>query len=482
MPPVPNKPTEVVRIEYNVFGEREKVTKIIPDPRSTLRSRPTCKSDSTRRELSASHPPPPCKGADETVTRLEHTTNILRELLLGKISRDEHTGIHSSMINVAREYFRVAFGATEVAKKKMAALAETIFELKKHSSFLRIMGRSLIHPEMQAGLSPGQSAVFFSAWSLLVEKTRTSEADFVVETLPLSSFLQIFNEACNRHLSIPPKLHEIVKCYLMEAYGNHLDGGASTDTYNVDDLLELTVEALENVTKSCLATEILIFSRSALPQNVLLPKGWRISEFPMLNASANNSESMMTSLENIKLLLDELILHDEHRDGVLSIITVVHVLITWQMCIDSTSMASNGPTRNIYEVNARLIAQCFAIQENGESEVVDYIELIAFAHERIVEVTINSIEDLLDSMSTFERGLDCGTHRSLIGYIGDVVLDRRRGLGPIMEDRIRAANVRASKTPRSYVSKSITASSRRKTKTPIYLTEQHLYTEERRVE
>ena len=467
MPPI-RKPREIVRIEYNAFGEREKVKKvIILDPRSNLRSQPTRTSDLSR--LSAGPPSPICKGTDDTATRLEHTINILQELLLGKIARDAHAGMHCSMIDVAREYFRVAFGATEVGKEKMATLAETINELQGHSSFLRTMGRSLMHSQVQNGLGPGESAVFFSVWSLLVERSRTSEEDFAVEMyLPLGTFIQIFCEACNRHLSIPPTLQEITKRHIMERSERILDSDASTDIYHVDDLLELSVEALESSDRSCLETESLLFSKSALPQNLLLPNSSNVSEKSVWDGSAK-SESMLTSLRNIKLLLDELILHDEDRNGILPAETVIHVLVTWQT-------ATNG-SKGEEKDKSRLVAQCFAIQEDEESDLVDYIELIAFAHERIVDVTINSIEDLLDAVSTFERGLDCGTYRALEGYVGGVILDRRRGLGLIVEDRIKANNVRASKTPKSYASKSITASSRRQTKTPIYLTEQQLYSE-----
>ena len=476
MPPPPiRKPREIVRIEYNAFGEREKVKKVILDPRSNLRSKPTHKGDWSR-GLSTSRPSPMCKGTDETATRLEHTTNILQELLLGKIARDE-AGMHCSMIDVAREYFRVAFGATEVGKEKMATLVESILQLQKHSSFLRIMGRSLMVPGVQNGLGPGQSVVFFSVWSLLVERTKTCEEDLAVETrLPLGTFIQIFNEACNRHLSAPPSLQEIVKSHIMERSGGFLDNDASTDIYDVDNVLELTVEALESNDRCCLEAESIFFSKSALPQNLLLPNSLNASEKSVQNGSANG-ESMLTSLRNIKLLLDEFILHDEDRNGILPAKTVIHVLMTWQMCMNSTSMDTNGP-KSKDEDKARLVAQCFLAHEEEACGEVDYIELIAFVHERIVEVTINSIEDLLDAMSTFERGLDCGTYRALEGYIEGVILDRRRGLGPIVEDRTRAANVRDSKAPKMYESKSTNASSRRQAKTPIYLTEQHLYTEE----
>ena len=416
-----------------------------------------------------------CKGTDETANRLEHTTNILRELLLGKIARDEHAGMHCSMIDVAREYFRVAFGATEVGKEKMATLVETILQLQKHSPFLRIMGRSLMVPGLQNGLGPGQSVVFFSVWSLLAERSRTSEEDLAVEMLlPLGTFIHLFYEASNRHLSIPPILQEIVKSHIMERCKSFLDNDTSTDIYDVDNLLEVTVEALESNDRCCLEAESLLFSKSSLPQNLLLPNSSNASEKSVQNGSAN-SESMLTSLRNIKLLLDEFILHDEDRNGILPAKTVIHVLITWQMCINcSIPMATNGP-KNEDEAKARLVAQCF---QEEEASNVDYIELIAFVHERIVEVTIKSIEDLLDAMSTFERGLDCGTYRALEGYVKGVILDRRRGLGPVVEDRTRAANVRDSKTPKMYEIKSTNASSRRQAKTPIYLTEQHLYTEE----
>ena len=357
----------------------------------------------------------------------------------------------------------------------MATLVETILQLQKHSSFLRIMGRSLVQPEMQNGLGPGQSAVFFSVWSILVERTRTSEEDLAVETrLPLGTFMQIFDEACNRHLSVPPSLQEIVKSHTMQRSESCFD--ASTDGYDVDDLLELTVEALESNDNSCLGTDTLLFSKSALPQNLLLPNSLHSSEQSVQNGSAN-SESMLTSLRNIKLLLDEFILHDEDRNGILPAKTVIHVLMTWQMCINSTPMGINGPKIKD-EDKARLVAQCFLAQEKEACEEVGYIELIAFVHERIVDVTIKSIQDLLDAMYTFERGLDCGTFRALEGYIEGVILDRRRGLGPIVEDRTRATNVRDSKTPKMYESKATNASSRRQAKTPIYLTEQHLYTEE----
>ena len=464
-----NKPKEIVRIEYNAFGEREKVKKVALDPRSNLRSQP--KSDSSR-GLSASRLPAPiCEGTDDTATRLEHTIKILRELLWGKIVRDEHAGTQCSMIDVTRQYFRVAFGVTEVEKEKMAALTETISELQKHSSFLRTMGRSL-----QNGLGPGQSAVFFSVWSLLTEKTRTGEENFVTETLPLSSFLQIFYEACDRHLSIPPTLQEIAEGHIMGRSERLLGSDTSPGTYEVGDLLELSVEALEKNDKSCLEIEGLLFSKLALPQNVLLPKGSHVPAKSAWNGSASK-ELALTSLKNVKLLLDELILRDGDRDGILPVNTVIQVLMIWQMCIDSTPMVSNGPKYECtYKDNARLITECF-VQDDGESEVIDYIELIAFAHERTFEVKINSIEDLLGAISMFERGLDCGTYQRLREYVGSMILDRRRGLGHIAKDRIRAKHVRASKTPKSYVFTS-TASCKKQTKTPIYLTEQQLYTEE----
>ena len=100
---IQNRLREIVRIEYNAFGEREKVKKVILDPRSNLRSKP--KGDSSRGLSTTCRPPSPiCKGTGEMATRLEHTINILRELLLGKIARDAHAGVHCSMIDVAREY------------------------------------------------------------------------------------------------------------------------------------------------------------------------------------------------------------------------------------------------------------------------------------------------------------------------------------------------------------------------------------------
>jgi len=459
-----NKPTEVVRIEYNALGEREKVRKIIPDPRSTLQSK-----------AKRSSPPPKCsprplhvvnEDIDETTTRLEHTTNALRELLWGKIVRDD-AGVDASFVDVAREYFCIAFGV-EVGNGKMASLKETAFELQEHSSFLRLMGRALMAPGKQDSLGPGQSAVLFSLWSLLVEEARAGEEEFLLNTracMPLSAFMHIFNEACNRHLSVPPALQESIKSQLKALVGKG-------ETNFVDDLLEQLVEVLESNDRCCLETESLLFSKSALPQNVLLPSN-ALAPFDIEKYNA----SMLASFQTIKLLLHEFILYDEERDGILPSKTIVSVLLMWQAVIVPAAFSEDEDAQGD---KARRIAQCFLLEEDEEveeAEAVDYIELIALAHERVFEAAkVNSIEDLVEAVTLCERGIDRGTYHRLQDYVGHVILDGRKRLGRIVEDRLETANARASRVPKSYELTSESAN----TTPSIYLTEQLLYTEGQR--
>ena len=453
MPPGTGKTTEIVRIEYNCLGEREKVRKSFPSTR--------CRS--SRSSQSVVQEPPRLSPAaiNETTARLEHTINVLRELLLGKIARDD-AGIPPSMAGVAKEYFRVAFGATDVGKEKMAALMEAITELQVHSSFLRMMGEALI-----ASKETGRLAVFFSVWSLFVEQARVNEEEVMLEISP-NAFILIFQEACDRHLSIPPNLHEFVERRILERVGK-IQNGASV---SVDDLQELLADALESNDMCCLEVEKLQFSKAALPHNILLPTSSTSSR--SLPDKETTNMTMLASLRNLRLLLDEFILHDCERSGILPLDTAINVILMWQMAILSPGLSEDKDVDDAS--NAGLIAECFSVEkDDGDESSMDYIELIAFVHERILEaLAISSIENILHALSTYERGLDQKTYQHLNNYVDTAILDRRKWLGRNLEDRLKAASAKASKAPKSYAN----STACRQTKTPIYLTEQLLYTEE----
>jgi len=458
MPPGTGRTTEIIRIEYNCLGEREKIRKVIAEP--------TSPSTRCRRSSSQSlvQDPPRLSSAviTETTARLEHTINVLRELLLGKIARDD-AGIPPSMVGVAKEYFRVAFGATDVGKEKMAALMEAITELQVHSSFLRMMGQALI-----ASKETGRLAVFFSVWSLLVEQARVNEEALMLEMSP-NAFILIFQEACDRYLSTPPTLHEFVERRVLERVGE-MQNGASV---GVDDLQELLADALESNDMCCLEVDKLLFSKAALPHNVLLPTSSTSSR--SLPEKETMKMTMLASLRNLKMLLDEFILHDCERSGILSLDTAINVILMWQMAILSPGLSEDKDVDDTS--NAGFIAECFSVKkDNGDKSSMDYIELIAFIHERILEApAISSIEDVLDTLSTYERGLDQKTYQHLNNYVNTVILDRKKWLGRNLQDRLKAAGAKASRVPKSYQKGSTGC---RQTKTPIYLTEQLLYTEE----
>ena len=453
MPPGTGKTTEIVRIEYNCLGEREKIRKVIAEPSPTTRCR------STGSQSLVQEPPRLSSTANtETTARLEHTINVLRELLLGKIARDD-AGIPPSMVGVAKEYFRVAFGATDVGKEKMAALMEAISELQVHSSFLRMMGQALI-----ASKETGRLTVFFSVWSLLVEQARVDEEALMLEMSP-NAFIVTFQEACDRCLSIPPNLHEFV-----ERWVGGMQNGSSA---SVDDLQELLADALENNDMCCLEVEKLLFSTAALPHNVLLPTSSTSSR--SLPEKETMKVTMLASLRNLKLLLDESILHDCERSGILSLDTAINVILMWQMAILSPGLSDDKDVDDTS--NAGFIVECFSVErDDGDESSMDYIELIAFVHERILEASaISSIEDVLDTLSTYERGLDQKTYQHLNNYVDTAILDRRKWLGRNLHDRMMAASAKASRVPKNYQKGSTGC---RQTKTPIYLTEQLLYTEE----
>ena len=454
MPPGTGKTTEIVRIEYNCLGEREKV--VIAEPSPSTRCRP-------RSSQSVVQEPPRLSPAaiNETTARLEHTINVLRELLLGKIARDD-AGIPPSMAGVAKEYFRVAFGATDVGKEKMAALMEAITELQVHSSFLRMMGEALI-----ASKETGRLAVFFSVWSLFVEQARVNEEEVMLEISP-NAFILIFQEACDRHLSIPPNLHEFVERRILER-ASEIENGASV---SVDDLQELLADALESNDMCCLEVEKLQFSKAALPHNILLPTSSTSSR--SLPDKETTNMTMLASLRNLRLLLDEFILHDCERSGILPLDTAINVILMWQMAILSPGLSEDKDVDDAS--NAGLIAECFSVEkDDGDESSMDYIELIAFVHERILEaLAISSIENILHALSTYERGLDQKTYQHLNNYVDTAILDRRKWLGRNLQDRLTAASAKASRVPKSYHE----TTACRQTKTPIYLTEQLLYTEE----
>ena len=318
MPSGTGKTTEIVRIEYYCLGEREKTRKVIAEPS------PSTRCSRSRQSLVEETPRLSSTAITEAAARLEHTINVLRELLLGKIARDD-AGIPPSMVGVAKEYFRVAFGATDVGKEKMAALMAAITELQVHSSFLRMMGQALI-----ASKETGRLTVFFSVWSLLVEQASVNEEALMLEISP-NAFILIFQEACDRCLSTPPTLHEFVERRVLERV--EMQNGASA---SVDDLQELLADALESNDMCCLEVEKLLFSKAVLPHNVLLPTSSSLSR--SLPEKETMHMTMLTSLRNLKLLLDEFILHDCERSGILSLDTAINVILMWQMVILSPGL------------------------------------------------------------------------------------------------------------------------------------------------
>ena len=459
------KQTEVARVEYNDIGERQiiKVKAFLTDAGSSRYTRPLA-SESTEAGLDINDSPDSSFLAQTSSldVRVGNTINFLRTLLQSKILRDaSSTGAPQPMKVVFREHFTTSFGVTAVGKKKMQSLLRAVKELQPHSSFLRVIGQTLGSPEMDS-LGPGQSAVYFGFWSLYMVE-HANENEELSLSVPLSDFVSIFQAACDQFLSVPSGLLLDVETHLV-LDDSQEDESRQIHVADVDETQERVVNVLEKYDQCCLEVGKLLFSSAALPQDILVPKGSSANTDGAYTIDRKTrNKSMLTPLMNLKLLLDDCILHDATRVGILPIEEMATILVIWQKVIHPDIAEDHD--------KARLLAQCFCGDEDETSVV--YTELLSFVHERILEsAETSSMDDILDTVCSFERGVDGVTVNLLARYIENAILDKRKRLGRELDE-----SAAASKAPKNCDKASLMKidPKQRQSKTPLYIAEQLLY-------
>ena len=449
----------MVRVEYSDIGERKIVKTSIP---GSSRESGQVEIEVTPATIVAP-PSSPIKSPPAGLEfRIQHTTNVLRALLEAKLSRDETaTGTPPSMVMVVREYFSTSFGITSVGKEKMQGLFDAVKELHAHSSFLRVISQTIGCPDLDS-LVPGRSAVYFSIWSIKAGRDENKNDISVIE------FDLIVQEACFQFLSVPEALLVEIENGILQSDEHYSSESAAGHIVDFDDAQERVVNLLKPYDRCCLEVDELLFSAAALPQDILTTTG--SSKAVHIGDRRSRNKAMVTSLTNLKKLLDECILHDAARCGYLPISTMVDILVVWPRAISRDIPGDEG--------KARLLAECF-LDEIETSAA--YIELISFVHERIIEATeIASVDDILDTLRTFERGVDGTTYKLLIRYIDNAILDNRTKLGREHEERSDAKNTCTASSPENKTQKKYDTSkallgSIGQSKTPLHIAEQHLY-------
>jgi len=407
-----------VKVSYNSMGEPVKnKIRIVPQYKQNCR----LNNDSNIRK-------PPIRQKGDicySVLDLTRTITVLREVLLGKLSRDikySRNWNEYTLSDILRFYCQTSFGAVKISECRQSDLFHAILALQHKSPFINTMKRLLNIPGIST-LSDDIAEIFFDVWSCFLRNnilvhakyeielsdniTSDSNAPFMKRLLVSSDqFLQCFDsiqEQTNRVLS--PCLLRNLK-YGLESL-NKYQSYESINYVDVDEAVDLSLRLIEQSEIRMTEVKQVLFESISQFGKILTPTG--TESLSTHEGTKTGQMDYNRSFQELHFVLDQFIISDRERNGWVQYIHFRRIVKEWYERINNSEIFDHSQFKGVFEL--------FQVDDDSIA-AADYIEFVGIIYTILLEEhLIPSINDILIYFTQPRRGIESQHYQLIEEYV-----------------------------------------------------------------
>ena len=437
-PPYKEMKMHHVKVSYNSMGEavinqvnfRERIS----PSRRKRRIQPNFKTRDSNLLMYGS------KESTYTVMDLTKTVSLLREVLLGKISRDimySRPWDECPLSDILRFFSQTSFGATSIAETRQTDLFNAVLALQSISPFLRTMKRLLEIPGMK-NFAFQTNETFYHMWSWFLINDAIIDNELQLESDELNvqnhaKVLHVSEEAfleCLLNIEKEPgssfspkfvstlkqRMHSSIKCETKQI------SASNTDTcLDLDESMELLTLLLEENNDRIGHIKNMLFRQGVSFEKILTPVNDQIySQRHLCLGDIGNIHSLHNILEDLNTLLDKCIVLDKERRGLIKYKDFKSIVLFWFTRVSRTE--------TIYHSQFRKLFNLFEVKEDTSIATANYIDFVGVIYTIVLdEHTIPSIEGILMHVNGATRGIDLQHYLFLTEYVEHINLSKKAG-------------------------------------------------------
>ena len=369
-----------VKVTYNTMGEpiknKIKIDCKVPRKHSKQRNRYRCEDSSLSRIQSQFEAKTLIVKRKETTYSfldLKRTIHVLREVLLGKLSRDimySRVQDDCPLPEMLRFYCQTSFGATSVADCRQTDLFNAILALQSTSPFIRTMKRLLHIPGIQP-FSKQISDIYFEMWSWFLKNdvfahgecefkqqdVISTDVDTKLKILLISEdkFFQCFDDIELEHGNLFSPYFRMdlkQKIKALNKYEVSLDQQQINKHWlDTDEAIEASLQMMEEVDGRISEVKNHLFGHKVPRNKILTPKcretlSARDDDTPK---GVRKKDSLDSLLHELNVILDKCIMLDPNRLGWIQYIHFKQIAEDWCNSAAPFSQLEHSQFKTLFE-------------------------------------------------------------------------------------------------------------------------------------
>lgn len=375
------------------------------------------------------------KGTLYSLSDLTKTIHILREVLLGKLSRDmmySRSLDECSLPEMLRFYCETSFGVTSISDCRQTDLFNAILALQRASPFLRTTKRLLNIPGIET-YSDDIALIYYQMWTWLMTndvivdfKCQVQSQDLLAVDddsklkrllVTMESFFDCLSSIKKEHdHSFPGGFLGNLEDKISNLEFYDLDQGATQNEnehwFDIDDMLEVMLNYLEDLDDEMKDVDNDLFGSLVTRNKIIAPSS------SMKNAVVLHDDSSFHHLlRKIKTLLDLCIIEDENRDGLIQYMHFRRLLQEWFITCNEKAQFDRNEFKQLFDL----------LQSDDDSVAkANYVYFVGVLYTIFIdEQILPSMKDMLLYFSGFGRGIEAHHFELLNDYVANVRLKRK---------------------------------------------------------
>lgn len=429
MQPIPNQIFTDVnqswswRVTYNSMGEPVK-SKIKLDQKVT-QQKPRC----TQKQHLYSPKQSNFKRSDMAYSFMDltRTIHVLREILLGKISRDimySRSCDDYPLADMLRFYCQTSFGTIAIAENRQTDLFTAMLALHHTSPFIRTMRRLLHLPDIQP-LAKKIEIIYFQAWSWFLKHDALSFGQLEVHhhnlihcdmNMKLKRFLISGEHFVECLRDIQNVSDTIFSPYLLDSLMNKIktlhvyepssNQNVCLNYLDVDEVLEATLTILEENDIETAKVHDQLFGEHVTFNKVLTPT----SKQSLQNKKVVNYDtSIFASLLDVQIIFHQCIESDQAREGLVQYMRFKQIIRDWYNRANRLDKFVHSQYKSMFEL--------FKVDDDKVA-AASYIEFVGVIYTILLdEQLIPYMDEILIYFSEPRRGIELQHIRLLKEYV-----------------------------------------------------------------
>ncbi len=357
---------------------------------------------------------------------LTRTIHVLREVLLGKISRDimySRSSDDYPLTEMLRFYCQTSFGTIAIAENRQADLFTAMLELQHTSPFIRIMRRLLHLPDIQP-LSKKIEIIYFQAWSWFLKNDALTFGQLEVNhhnlipcdmNMKLKRFLissEHFVE-CLRDIQqdngISPYLLDSLmnKIKTLHVYKPPSNQNLCLNYLDVDEVLEASLTILEENDIETAQVHDQLFGEHVTFNKILTPTSKQSLQSKKVVYDHNTSA--FASLLDVQIIFHQCIESDQAREGLVQYMRFKEIIRDWYDRANRLDEFVHSQYNIMFEL--------FKVDDDRVA-AADYIEFVGVIYTILLdEQLIPYMDKILTHFSEPRRGIELQHIRLLREYV-----------------------------------------------------------------